>query len=134
MYQQNATLFETNWTLTAQLDTTSAHSTLAQKALGQSCLELENVKKKEEPQKSVKLHAQFVTLPELEEDFNKVEVEHCEKEQAEAERQGKKKADDKACMAQIVHDIHRKTFHAPSIFCCKDDYMALAGALETICL
>ncbi|KAF8834856.1 hypothetical protein BDN67DRAFT_1044042 [Paxillus ammoniavirescens] len=63
----------------------NAHCTLAQRALTQSRIELENVKKKKNPRQSVKLRACFVTLPELKEDFEKAEVEWHEKEKASRE-------------------------------------------------
>ncbi|KIK74285.1 hypothetical protein PAXRUDRAFT_20033 [Paxillus rubicundulus Ve08.2h10] len=104
-YQQNRALFESNQMLNAQLQATNAHCTLAQRALSQSQIELNNVKKKKQPRKSVKLRARFVTAPELKEDFEKAEVEWQEKERSEAAKQAKRKVDN------------------------EDDYITLAGAL-----
>ncbi|KAG1748025.1 hypothetical protein EDD22DRAFT_958180 [Suillus occidentalis] len=109
----------------AHLDATNA-----QWALTQSRLELENVKKKKQPRKSVKLWARFMTHLELEEDFNKVEEEQREKDKAEAEKQAKKKSDDEICLAQIEHDIQSKTFDTLSTLQRKDDFIMLAGALK----
>ncbi|KAF8835973.1 hypothetical protein BDN67DRAFT_1005629 [Paxillus ammoniavirescens] len=110
------TLSESNQMLTAQLDASNAHCTLAQRALTQSRIELENVKKKKNPRPS--------------EDFEKAEVERHEKEKAEAEKQAKRKADGEVRVAQIERDIRDKVFDAPlSSFRRKDEYITLAGAL-----
>ncbi|KIJ13527.1 hypothetical protein PAXINDRAFT_100625 [Paxillus involutus ATCC 200175] len=58
------------------------------------------------------------------------EVEHREKEKAEAEKQAKRKADGEVRVAQIERDIRDKVFDAPlSSFRRKDEYITLAGAL-----
>ena len=129
MYQQDTALFESNRMLTSQLEAANAHCTLAMRALSQSRLELDNVKKKKQPQKSVKLRARFVTLPELKEDFEKAEEERREKEKAEGEKLAKKKADGEVRLSQIEQDIRSKMFDSLSTFRRKDDYITLAGAL-----
>ncbi|KAG2068099.1 hypothetical protein BDR04DRAFT_1232989 [Suillus decipiens] len=130
MYGQNGALVQTTQILTAQLDATNAHCTMAQWALAQSRLELENVKKKKQPRKSVKLCTCFVTHPELEEDFNKAEEEQCKKDKADAEKLAKKKTEDEVCHTQIEHNIESKTFDALSTLQCKDDFIAVAGTLK----
>ncbi|KIK75419.1 hypothetical protein PAXRUDRAFT_19018 [Paxillus rubicundulus Ve08.2h10] len=104
-YQQNHALFESNQMLNAQLQAANAHCTLAQHALSQSRIELNNVKKKKQPRKSMKLWARFMTAPELKEDFEKAEVERQEKERSEAAKQVKRKVDDEVRLAQIECDI-----------------------------
>ncbi|KAG2131399.1 uncharacterized protein EDB93DRAFT_1071080, partial [Suillus bovinus] len=121
---------QTTQVLTTQLDATNVHCTMAQRALAQSRLELENVKKKKQPKKSVKLRARFVTHPELEEDFNKAEEVQCEKDKADAEKQARKKSEDEVRHAQIENDIKSKTFDALSTLRRKDDFITLAGALK----
>jgi hypothetical protein len=71
-----------------------------------------------------------VTHPELEEDFNKVEEEQCEKDKANVEKQAKKKAEDEVHHTQIKHDIGSKTFDALSTLQHKDDFIMLASALK----
>ncbi|KAL4062689.1 hypothetical protein J3A83DRAFT_4194302 [Scleroderma citrinum] len=93
MYQQNHVLFSSNQMLTAEFQAAKGHCTLAQCALAQSWLELDNIKKKQ-PCTSVKLQSRFVMLPELKEDFEKVEKDWQEEERVTAEKQAKKKADD----------------------------------------
>jgi hypothetical protein len=132
MYEQNGALVQTTQVLTAQLDATNAHCTMAQWALAQSRLELENVKKKKQLRKSIKLQACFMTHPELKEDFNKVEEEQHEKDMADTEKQARKKAKDEVCHTQIEHDIRSKTFDALSTLWCKDDFITLAGALKIL--
>jgi hypothetical protein len=128
MYHDNKKLLEIIRMLTAQLQSANAHCTLGQRALSESNTQLANQKKKR-TRKSVKLRSRFVTLPELEEDFNKHEAEQREKEKAEAEKQAKKKADDSARLTRIEHDITTKTFDALSSYRLKDDFIAIAGAL-----
>ncbi|KAG2060027.1 hypothetical protein BDR06DRAFT_1003079 [Suillus hirtellus] len=132
MYEQNGALVQTTQILTAQLNATNAHYTMAQWALAQSRLEVENVKKKKQLRKSIKLRAHFMTHPELEEDFNKAEEEQHEKDKADAEKQAKKKAEDEVHHTQIEHDIELKTFDALSTLWCKDDFITLTGALKIL--
>ncbi|KIK72593.1 hypothetical protein PAXRUDRAFT_180380 [Paxillus rubicundulus Ve08.2h10] len=115
--------------LNAQLQAANAHCTLAQHALSQSQFELNNVKKKKQPCKSMKLRARFVTAPELKEDFEEAEVEWQEKERSEAAKQAKRKVDDEVRLTQIECDIRSKTFDTLTTFRRKDDYIMLAGAL-----
>ncbi|KAG1839899.1 hypothetical protein DFJ58DRAFT_625296, partial [Suillus subalutaceus] len=67
---------------------------------------------------------------ELEEDFNKAEEEQCEKDKADAEKQATNKTEDEARHTQIERDIELKTFDALSTLRCKDDFIAVAGALK----
>ncbi|KIJ12358.1 hypothetical protein PAXINDRAFT_14833 [Paxillus involutus ATCC 200175] len=67
--------------------------------------------------------------PELKEDFEKSKAEQRKKEQADEEKQAKRKADDEAGLTQIEHNIRSKMFNAP-MFRCKDKYMTFAGALD----
>ena len=128
MNQQNITLFAANRMLTSQLEASNTHCTLARQALSQSRLELDNCKKKR-PRQSVKTRARWVTMPELQEDFEKAQLERQEKDKLEAEKQAKKKADEDVRQSQIEQDIRGKTFDALSTFRRKDDYITLAGAL-----
>ncbi|KIJ18832.1 hypothetical protein PAXINDRAFT_8206 [Paxillus involutus ATCC 200175] len=119
-----------NITVAAKAQTVS-RQTLTQRSLTQSHIKLENVKKKKNPWQLAKLCAHFITLPELKEDFEKAEVERCEKEKVEAEKQAKWKADSEVHVTQIKHDIRDKVFDAPlSSFHWKDKYISLAGALS----
>ena len=129
MHQQNSTLLASNCMLTSQLEAANTHCTLAKQALSQSCLELDNVKKKQS-WPSVKLQARWVTLPELKDDFEKAELEQQEKEKLEAEKQAKKKVDEDTRQSQIEQDIQGKTFDTLSTLRRKDDYITLAGALR----
>ncbi|KAG1877457.1 hypothetical protein F4604DRAFT_2002696 [Suillus subluteus] len=81
-------------------------------------------------EENYKLH--FVTHPELEEDFNKAEEEQREKDKADAEKQAKKKTEDEArhSHTQIECDVKSKMFDALSTLRCKDDFIAVAGALK----
>ncbi|KAG2062863.1 hypothetical protein BDR04DRAFT_1164542 [Suillus decipiens] len=116
MYEQNGALVQTTQVLTAQLDTMNAHCTMAQWALAQSRLELENVKKKKQPRKFIKLRARFVTHPELEEDFNKVEEEQHKKTRPMQRNRPKRRL-----------KMKLKTFDA---LWRKDDFITLASALK----
>ncbi|KAH7917731.1 DDE-domain-containing protein, partial [Leucogyrophana mollusca] len=130
MYTQNKTLVTTITMLTGEIQAANSHCTLARRELAASRLELANQKKKKR-RKSTKLRARFVTLPELEEDFNKEEAERREKERTEAEKQAKKKTDGDARLAQINRDIATRTFDAAlTSYRRKDDLVALAGALQ----
>ncbi|KAI5980518.1 hypothetical protein EDC04DRAFT_2917897 [Pisolithus marmoratus] len=82
-------------------------------------------------QKSKKVEARFVTLPELCAVFEAEEAELAVKEAAEAEKAAQKKAEDDAWTHRINQEIAIRVFDAPlSSYKRKDDLVALAGALS----
>ncbi|KIK77995.1 hypothetical protein PAXRUDRAFT_17136 [Paxillus rubicundulus Ve08.2h10] len=61
--------------------------------------------------------------------LEKNEAERRDKQQADEEKQAKRKADDEARIAQLERDIRIKTFDAPT-FRCQDECITFAGALD----
>ncbi|KAI6104740.1 hypothetical protein EDD16DRAFT_1492337 [Pisolithus croceorrhizus] len=114
----------------AQLDAANAHCTIAQRHIAILMEQLTN-KSQTKRQKSKKIEAHFVTLPELRAVFEAEEAELAVKEAAEAEKAAQKRAEDEAWTHWINQEIAFRVFDAPlSSYKHKDDLVALAGALS----
>ena len=129
MHQQNLTLLQTIQMLSSELEAANMHCMMAQNEISALRTQLDGQKKKRGG-KSTKLRARFVTLPELQSDFERHEAEQQRKAQVEADKQAQKQAANQARLAQIEKDVATKTFNGSLKSYKKPELVALAGALS----
>lgn len=114
----------------AQRDVANTHCAIARHRIDTLTKQLAN-KTKSKQQKSKKVEARVLTLPELRGEFDIKEAEDEAKEKVELEKAAQKKADDMARTLRINEEIRNRVFDCPlTSYKRKDDLVALAGALS----